>query len=155
LVILKFIHLLSIVIWIGALVFFSFLAAPSIFKVLPRETAGEVVGHIFPKYWITGYMASILALATLVIISFQQKGLPTARIGILVVMTLVTFYSGLVVGSKARAIKAEIKGTEEPSKKTELREKFKKVHAVSSVLNLVVIILGLVLVFLTSRVMIL
>lgn len=154
-VILKFIHLLSIVVWIGMLIFFSFLGAPSIFKVLPRETAGEVVGHIFPKYWITGYVTSITALASLIIISLQHKNVPTARVIILVVMTAVTFYSGLVVGSKARAIKAEMKATEETSKKAELREKFKKVHAVSSILNLAVIILGLVLVFLTSRVLVL
>ena len=39
------------VIWVGMIVFFTFFAAPSIFKALPRELAGEVIGHIFPKYW--------------------------------------------------------------------------------------------------------
>jgi hypothetical protein len=36
-VVLRFIYLLSIVLWIGGMAFFSFLAAPSIFHVLPRE----------------------------------------------------------------------------------------------------------------------
>ena len=40
----KFVHLLGITIWVGSLVFFTLIAAPSIFKNLPRETAGEVIG---------------------------------------------------------------------------------------------------------------
>ena len=46
-VFIKFLHLLSLSIWVGAMVFFSFVAAPAIFKTLPRETSGDVVGKIF------------------------------------------------------------------------------------------------------------
>jgi len=150
LAIVKFIHLVSLVVWIGTLVFFSFFAAPSIFKVLPRETAGDVVGAIFPKYWAIGYIASIAALGSLIFISYAEKGLPAARIAVLAAMTAVTFYSGLAVGSKARAVKAEMRAAESPEKKAELRGEFKRIHAKSSVLNLIVIALGLVVVYLTS-----
>lgn len=149
--ILRFIHLMSITLWVGMLIFFSFLAAPSIFKVLPRETAGDVVGHIFPKYWLVGYAASVLSLGSLIAISASEKVFPGARIAILIVMTAMTFYSGLAVGGKARAIKAEMRAAEEPARKETLRAEFRKVHALSSTLNLIVIILGVVLVFFTSR----
>ena len=149
--IVKFVHLLSIVVWLGMLLFFTFLAAPSIFKVLPREAAGAVVGDIFPKYWAVGYVAGALSLITLIIISYAEKGFPAARILILAVMTATTFYSGLSVGARAREIKAEIRVTEEAGKKEALRKDFLKVHFISSVLNIVVIALGLVLVFLTAR----
>jgi putative copper export protein len=49
-VVLRFIYLLAIALWIGGMAFFSFVAAPSIFKALPREQAGHVVADIFPKY---------------------------------------------------------------------------------------------------------
>ncbi|HLC18716.1 MAG TPA: DUF4149 domain-containing protein [Thermodesulfobacteriota bacterium] len=147
----RFIHLLSIVLWVGSLVFFSFFAAPSIFKVLPREAAGDVVGDIFPKYWAVGYVSSVLALATLVMISLMEKNFPAVRVLILSVMTAVTFYSGLSVGTKARAIKAEMRAAEETSAKEELGKGFKKVHAISSALNVVIIVLGVALVFFTSR----
>ncbi|MCK5237718.1 MAG: DUF4149 domain-containing protein, partial [Deltaproteobacteria bacterium] len=61
----KFVHLLSIVTWVGMLIFFSFVAAPSIFKVLPRESAGDVVGSIFPKYWLLGYLCGALSILSL------------------------------------------------------------------------------------------
>ncbi|MGH7889857.1 MAG: DUF4149 domain-containing protein, partial [Thermodesulfobacteriota bacterium] len=49
---LKFLYLLSLAFWIGSIFFFSLFTAPSIFKVLPRETAGELVSHIFPQYYM-------------------------------------------------------------------------------------------------------
>ncbi len=146
--VLKFIHLLSIVVWLGMLLFFTFAAAPSIFKMLPRETAGEVIGSIFPKYWVIGYIASILATATLIWIASIQMAWPGWRLPLLVVMTIVSFYSGLVVGKRARGIKARIK--EGSDDKEALRREFKKVHAVSAMLNIAVIILGLVFIYLTS-----
>ena len=146
---LGFIHLLSIVVWLGMLIFFTFLGAPSIFKTLPKETAGDVVGSIFPKYWITGYITSVLATATLIAISSIQMAWPGWRLPILIAMTVISFYSGLVVGVKARSIKAKIRGGSDALEA--LKRDFKKIHAVSAILNITVITLGLVLVFLTSR----
>lgn len=145
----KFLYLFSIVVWIGSIVFFSFLAAPSIFKVLPRETAGEVVGDIFPKYWLVGYISSLLALSTLLIDSMSSHTSPFVEIAILVAMSLLCFYTGLVIGPKARDIKADIKKAE-PSEVGPLRRSFKRVHAISLVLNMFVLALGLVLIYFTA-----
>ncbi len=146
--VLGFIHLLSIVVWLGMLIFFTFLCAPSIFKTLPKETAGDVVGSIFPKYWITGYIASVLATATLIAISSIRMAWPGWRLPVLIAMTVISFYSGLRVGARARSIKAKIR--EGSDDMEALKRDFKKVHAVSAVLNITVITLGVILVFLTS-----
>ena len=87
--IIRFIHLSSLVVWIGSIVFFSFIAAPCIFKALPRETAGDVVGEIFPKYWLVGYICSIAALLTLAYMSAYEKSVPVIKISLLVLMTLI------------------------------------------------------------------
>jgi uncharacterized membrane protein len=147
----KFIHLTSLVVWIGMIVFFSFFAAPSIFKVLPRETAGEVVGAIFPKYWMIGYISSVAALTTLLIFSYAEKTFPLARFLLLAVMTFTTFYSGFVVGNEAVRIKAQIRATEDQAEKESLRALFKKVHARSSLLNMTVLALGVFVIFLTAQ----
>ena len=47
---LNFIYLLSLVCWIGSIIFFSFFVAPVVFKNLEREIAGDLVGSIFPRY---------------------------------------------------------------------------------------------------------
>ena len=117
--------------------------------MLPRETAGEVVGDIFPKYWMVGYAASLLALSTLLIDSMFTRTTPFAEIAILVAMSLLGFYAGLVVSPKARDIKAEIKLAEVGEAEL-LRRAFKKVHGVSAVLNMFVLCLGLVLIYFTA-----
>ncbi|MBI5749904.1 MAG: DUF4149 domain-containing protein [Nitrospinae bacterium] len=148
--IIRFIHLSSLVVWIGSIVFFSFIAAPGIFKALPRDTAGDVVGEIFPKYWLIGYICSITLLLTLAYMAVNEKIIPVIKISLLVLMTLLTFYSGLVVGSNAKEIKAEIKAVEDPAKKESLRTDFKSLHLKSVILNIAVLILGIVFVFLTA-----
>lgn len=149
--VLKFIHLLSIVVWVGALIFFTFFVAPSIFKILPKDMAGALVGSIFPKYWAIGYISGILSLSTLIAISFIEKGFPAARLFLLTVMTVVTFYAGLAVATKARELKAQAKVVEDPVKKESIEKEFKKIHFKSSALNMLVLLTGLGLVYVTGR----
>ena len=69
---LRYALLLALVLWIGGIVFFSFIASPSIFKILPREQAGQVVGDIFPKYHLLGYISCLGAAACL--LGLRQLG---------------------------------------------------------------------------------
>jgi len=142
LTIIKFLHLMSLVVWIGGIIFFSFIAAPGIFKILPRETAGDVVGDIFPKYWLMGYICSITALITIIMLSFLERTYHWNRIGLLIVMVGITFYSGLVVGASARGIKAQIRT---------VGAEFRSRHKISTILNSTILILGVVVIFFTAR----
>jgi len=151
LTIIKFLHLMSLVVWIGGIIFFSFIAAPGIFKMLPRETAGDVVGDIFPKYWLMGYICSITALITIIILSFLERTYHWNRIGLLVVMVGITFYSGLVVGASAKDIKAQIRTVEDQSRKEALGAEFRSRHKISTILNSTILILGVVVIFFTAR----
>ncbi len=148
---LRFIFLMSIVTWVGMIIFYTLFVTPSIFRALPRELAGDVVSHIFPKYWGIGYVAAILSLASLIAMSFIEKVFPMARILILALMTALTFYSGLVVAPEAQTVKAQMKVVEDPQRLEELRSEFRGVHRTSFAMNLVVMVAGVVLVFLVSR----
>ena len=148
--ILNFIYLLSVVIWIGTIFFTTFFVAPSVFKVLPREQAGEVMGSVFPKYWIVGYVTSVLALGSTILISRALGFYPGERMTILIIMTVLSFFSGLVIGRKARAIKGLMKEAD-AQEKAELRKSFGKVHGVSAMINLLILILGVILIFIMAR----
>ena len=100
----RFLLLISMAVWVGMLIFFTFFITPSIFKVLPRELAGELVGVIFPKYWMVGYAAGALSLLSIIAISLIEKSFPTAVLSLVALMTALTFYSGLVVGAKAKTM---------------------------------------------------
>lgn len=149
--ILKFLYLLSLVVWIGGMAFFSFFAAPSIFKVLPRELAGVVVGDIFPKYYLIGYLCCALALVTLISIAILEKS-PQVWRGVfcLLLMGGVLFTMGTVVGPRVNTVREEIKAVQDETRKAELEKRFGQLHGASMALNLVVMILGLVLLFITA-----
>lgn len=147
----KFAHLLSVSVWVGMVVFFTLFATPAIFKSLPRETAGDVVGVLFPKYWAVGYALSFLSLSTLLALSYIGKTLPAGRLVLIVFMTAMTLYSGLVVSAKAREVKGLIREAVETAKKEELKKDFRSLHARSAVMNMAVLLSGVALIFLIAK----
>ena len=97
-----------------------------------------------------GYLCSITALTTIIILSYIERSYPLVRVGLLVLMTALTFYSGLVVGAKAREVKAQIRMIEDVSKKEILKSEFNTLHKMSTILNISILILGLAVIFLTT-----
>src|SRR5918996_3280417 len=122
-VILRFIYLLSVALWIGGMAFFSFLAAPSIFKVLPREEAGRMVSDIFPKYYWQGIICGAIALVTSVVLGMRERWnilliVRTIMIGVMVVGVL---YSVVILQPKIHTVRAQITAFEALSPTDPLR----------------------------------
>lgn len=144
----KFFHLLSLVVWIGGMVFLVTIGAPSIFKVLPRETAGDVLGDIFPKYWIMSYLCGATALITIAILSLKEHFYPWSRIVLLILMTILTLYLGLVVAAKARKVRLQIRTVEDTAQKEILKTEFRSLHRRSVSLNAIILLSGLAVIYL-------
>src|SRR5579859_2401408 len=72
---LRFLMLLSLVTWIGGLIFFAFVLAPTAFQVLPNtHLAGNVVGRALGKlHWIA-IVSGIVFLASSLIYSRLADG---------------------------------------------------------------------------------
>ena len=64
---LRFVMVLSLVVWIGGLIFFAFVLAPTAFSVLPNtHLAGNVVGRALGKlHWIAIFSGIIFLLSSL------------------------------------------------------------------------------------------
>ena len=62
---LRFLMLLSLIVWMGGLIFFSFVVAPTVFSVLPaRHLAGSVVSRsLSALHWI-GIVSGIVFLVS-------------------------------------------------------------------------------------------
>lgn len=147
----RFLLLMCLVVWMGMLIFFTFFVAPSIFKVLPRELTYDLVADLFPKFWMIGYVAGTLSLLSLIGMSIIEKTFPGLRIALLAAMTALTFYSGLVTGEKARRKMLEVRAMQDPIRKEELRQDFKKIHFQAAAMNMAVMASGVAVIFLTSR----
>src|ERR1700730_11444253 len=76
---LRFLMLLSFVLWIGGLIFFAFVLAPTAFSVLPNpHLAGNVVGRALSKlHWIAIISGIIFLLSS---ISYSRMANRTAHI---------------------------------------------------------------------------
>lgn len=60
--VLSFVVDVSLGVWLGAMGFFSFVAAPRVFAVLD-DKAGAVVTDIFPRYYLVGVGLGLVAVA--------------------------------------------------------------------------------------------
>ena len=153
-VVLNIIFFLSLVLWIGGMFFFSFAAAPSIFKVLPREIAGDVVADIFPKYYLVSYVCGVLILAVLIArkLIFESPG-QFINLNLLLVMIMLglSVYAGEVIRPQAAGIKKEIRTVESGSKDYKrLDKRFKSVHFRSVICNIIVFIFGIAIIVINA-----
>jgi len=152
---LKFLYILSICFWIGSIFFFSFFAAPSIFKVLPRETAGNVVSDIFPKYYLIAYVCGAVAIIATLTLRFMYNHLSGImfglRVGILLVMLGLAVYAGTVIRPKAHEARTQMRSvTEESPNYPEIHDKFRSLHRQSAIMNSAVFLLGIAILFLNA-----
>jgi uncharacterized membrane protein len=151
-VILKFVYVLSLALWIGGMAFFTFIAAPSIFKVLPRDRAGEVVADIFPKYYWQGIICGVIALATSLLLGGRAgwNRLLIVRTLLLAVMIAAVLYSVVVLQPKIQAVKAQVASFEQLAPTDPLRVEFGRLHGRSFGVNAAVFLLGVVVIFITA-----
>jgi hypothetical protein len=144
---LNFIYLLSLVCWVGSIFFFSFFVAPVVFKNMDREKAGELVGIIFPQYYMIGYVCGVLILVALLLAGSETVGLKWCAWG---VMMLGTGSAGLAVNPRAKLLKEKLKEASE-SEKSDLETRFKTLHSLSVKLNATVLFAGIWLLWLSAR----
>jgi uncharacterized membrane protein len=151
-VVLRFIYLLSIALWIGGMAFFSFLAAPSIFAVLPRQDAGKVVSDIFPKYYWQGIICGAVALVTSVVLGMRGRWnvLLILRTIMIAVMLIGVLYSVVILQPQIHAVRAQITAFETLSPTDPLRLEFGRLHGRSFSVNAAVLLLGVIVVFITA-----
>src|ERR1700689_2535217 len=74
---LRFLMLLSLVVWIGGLIFFAFVLAPTAFSVLPTtHLAGNVVGRALNKLHWVAIFSGIVFLVSSLLYSRIMEGTP-------------------------------------------------------------------------------
>ena len=146
----NFIYLLSLIIWIGSIIFFSFITAPSLFKALPPEFASKAIGAIFPKYYPVGYISGAFAFMSLIFHSAKTGIWSPLKMFLLIVMIALTLFASLNIHPKARALKEEMQAATDTIEHDHLKVEFDRVHKISVVYNGIVLLLGLILILITA-----
>ncbi len=151
---LRFLMLLSLVCWIGGLIFFAFVLAPTAFSVLPTShLAGNVVGRALGKlHWI-GFISGIVFLASSLLYSRFTDGTAHVFAGrhvLLCLMLALTLVSQFGIIPRMDALRASLGEVRSVPLDNPQRVQFDALHVWSTRVEGAVLLLGLVVVYLTA-----
>ncbi|HEY2524533.1 MAG TPA: DUF4149 domain-containing protein [Candidatus Binataceae bacterium] len=136
-----FIYLLSVVCWLGAMVFFIPVTQTA-FTTLPKAAAGKYLAGLFPLYYLLGYICGSIAVALaiyLCAIRAPRLWWGVAAIALAIALGL-TAYAGTIVRPRVDAIRSV---TEEANPDPARRAEFDRLHRLSVTLNGGVMLLNL------------
>jgi len=150
--------LLALVTWIGGIIFFSFVLAPTVFTVLPTtKLAGDVVSVSLSKlHWIAFVSGLFFLLASIIYQTLAGRSEGSAGSKLLwathllvIVMLALTWISQSVITPKIRDLRSEMASAQGIS--IEHRIQFDHLHAWSTRAEGGVFFCGLVVIVLTAR----
>ncbi len=139
------VYRLAMAFWVGGVAIFTFVLTPIIFKVNDRDTAGRIVGTLFPGYFKWGLVCGTIALVAMLVM--RGKNFAPSLV-ILLLMLCLTSFQAFFIEPRAAALKREIPSFVTTPREHPLRREFSRLHAVSAVCNLSVFAGGVVLVVL-------
>jgi len=152
---LRFLMLISLVVWIGGLIFFSLVVAPTAFSVLPTShLAGSMVGRSLGKLHWLAIFSAVLYLISSLLYSRLTEGTAhvfAARHILLCLMLALTLISQFGIIPRMDALRASLGEIRAVPVDNPQRIQFDALHLWSTRLEGSVLLLGLVVVYLTGR----
>lgn len=155
--IVRFLVLLSLVVWVGAIIFFAFILAPSVFHpgILPsRQLAGAVVGRSLGLLHWMGLVSGVVFLVGAIADSRASTGFASifaARNMLILAMILLTLFSMFVISTRMLTLRNDMAFIDNVPYDDPRRVEFNRLHEWSTRLEGAVLVLGLAVLFLTSR----
>src|SRR5689334_18305231 len=84
----RFLLIICLAIWIGSIVFFSFVVAPTVFSTLPaQEIAGMIVGRSLGTLHRIGLSCGVIFLAATFLGTFRHLRILRGLIGLMLLCT--------------------------------------------------------------------
>lgn len=140
--ILLFFYLLALVCWLGGMIFFTAIIAPVVFTLLPISEAGKLVAGVFPRYYILGYLAGLIAVVLAIYFAIERPPRlwwSLSAIALTVALGC-TIYAGMIVRPQVDAVRTVV---EDQNPDLARRAEFDRLHRLSVMLNVGVMVLNL------------
>jgi hypothetical protein len=143
-----FLFLASLAVWLGAVVFFSFFAAPSLFEACPPALAIRAAAPMTLSYLRLGWICGLVALVSVLFLPPIEGAYSTTRIVLVAVMFLVSLYLQFAFGGRVRGLQQAVAAANDPPK--EAMAEFDELRETAGQLNGSLLLLGAVVVFITA-----
>ncbi len=146
--------LLSLVVWVGGLLFFAFVLAPTAFQVLPStHMAGNVVGRALSKlHWIAIASGIIFLLSSLLYsrITDGTAHVFAVRHVLICLMLALTLFSQFWIIPRMDTLRAQVGDFAAVPLTNPARVQFDSLHVWSTRVESLVLLMGLVVVYLAG-----
>ncbi|HUJ08466.1 MAG TPA: DUF4149 domain-containing protein [Verrucomicrobiae bacterium] len=149
----KWFYLVTLAVWLGSIVFFSFAVAPTVFRTLKPEDAAALIRRIFSKYYLIGIVCAAIGIVCVgLLLADRAYGKWPAILSLLLLAgmggTDLWLRQGVMPHMNTlrdRRAAVEMAGRQPDQ---ELEQEWKALHHLSVRLNAAVLFCALVLVFL-------
>ncbi len=152
--VLRFLMLLSLVLWVGGIVFFGAVVAPTVFSVLPtHELAGRVVSRSLAILHWMGIVCGLVFLLSSMLYSRLLSGTAhplAARHVIIAVMIALTLVSQLAISARMNSMRVQLGVIDQVSPFDPVRLQFNRLHHWSTWVEMAVLVLGLAVIYITA-----
>jgi len=151
---LRYLMLLTLIVWLGGLIFFAFVLAPTAFSILPsRHLAGSLVGRSLGTLHWMGIFSGIIFVSCSILYSRLTKGTPHPFAGrhvLICLMLVLTLVSQFGIIPRMDTLRASIGEIDSVPPNNPARMQFDALHVWSTRVESGVFLLGLVVVYLTA-----
>ena len=139
-VIINHLYTLTLSLWVGGIFLFTFVVTPVIFKSYGRDMAGEIVGKLFPSYFLFSVLVSVASLIWY-LLSFQDGKIHAHNLSLMLLTAAVvlSLYVSLRLHPEIRGVKQQIASFGTVSPEDPLRKKFSALHVQSVILNMLML----------------
>ncbi len=149
--------LLSLVVWLGGVIFLAFVEAPTAFSpgLLPtRHVAGSIVGRSLDLLHYMAIVSGIVFLIASMLYSRMATGTArplAARHLLIVLMLLLTLISQFAISPKMHALRTEVGVIDNVPHDNPQRREFDRLHVWSEKFEEAVLLLGLITIYITAQ----
>ena len=151
----RYLMLLSLVVWVGGLIFFAFVLAPTVFSVLPtRQLAGNVVNRSLGiLHWMALGCGVVFAITSMIysrIVNgvLEPFALRNMLLYLMIILTLVSMFG---IAGRMAVLREQMGVIDDLPYNDPLRMEFNRLHVWSTRIEGLVLLLGLGLLYLTTR----
>jgi uncharacterized membrane protein len=147
----NFCYNVTLSLWVGGISIFTFIITPAIFRSFDRDMAGTIVGKLFPGYFTYNLALSVIALGLLVAIRPMPAkwGFKSSLI-LVACAVIINLFVAFKLHPDIIRVKQEIHSFEGRTDDAPARKEFRKLHAISASLNLLLLADGITLLFISS-----
>jgi hypothetical protein len=131
---------LILALWVGGIAAFTFIVTPVIFRSFGRDLAGKIVGELFPGYFLYNLVLAALALLLFFVVAGEPSKTPyRLSLFLLTAALIINVFIVFKLHPDTVQVKQAVTSFERESPDSPMRKRFATLHAVSAVLNLLLL----------------